>query len=134
MHMYNEQLTINSGFDFNAVNDTNSEWVKRYTTVMSGALDPLYLMFPILDNLLLPFNAKRLYRYNELQKLLKMLDHVIVNKRNAIKNGEYQHVDDSEKDLLTMMIEAEDAGEGIMSDEDLRVSRVSKSKPLITSQ
>ncbi|KAI7883978.1 cytochrome P450 [Lichtheimia hyalospora FSU 10163] len=108
------------GFDFNAVNDTNSEWVKRYTTVMSGAFDPLYLMFPILDNLLLPFNARRMHQYDELQKLLKMLDHVIVSKRNAVKNGEYQHVDDSEKDLLTMMIEAEDAGEGIMSDEDLR--------------
>lgn len=111
-------------FDFNAVGDKNSEWVTRYKTVMSATFEPLYLMLPKLDTWFLPLNVKRKQKHAECNSLLNMIDNIIATKRQMLKNKKQSSDTDEheEKDLLTMMIEAENSGQGIMSNEELRVS------------
>lgn len=54
-----------------------------------------------------------------------MLDDVIENKRRVLKesyvsNGARNEDEDAEKDLLTLMLEGELSGEGVLTDEELR--------------
>lgn len=108
-------------FDFNAVGDKNSEWVVRYNAVMSATFEPLYLLVPKLDTWFLPLNAGRKQKHAECDSLLRMIDDIIAAKRQTLKNRKQTIDQDDEKDLLTMMIEAEKSGQGIMSNEELRV-------------
>ena len=110
-------------FDFNAVQDKDSEWVSRYNTVMTSAFEIPYIMFPILETWLLPFNSSRKYKHAEADKFLRMIDQIIIEKRKTLQNkSSASEKEDQEKDLLTMMIEAENSGEGVMTNEELRVS------------
>lgn len=61
-----------------------------------------------------------------------MLKQLIVQKRNKLKHAGERNKKDSEKDLLTLMIESELNGEGGLTDEELLVSQinVSREKPL----
>lgn len=111
-------------FDFNAVGDKNSEWVVRYNAVMSATFEPLYLMLPKLDTWFLPLNAGRKQKHAECDSLLSMIDDIIATKRQTLKNQKQEEAidqEDDEKDVLTMMIEAQKSGQGIMSNEELRV-------------
>ncbi|KAI7882941.1 cytochrome P450 [Lichtheimia hyalospora FSU 10163] len=108
-------------FDFNAVQDKDNEWVSRYNTVMTSAFDVKYSMFPILDTWLLPFNPSRKHKHAEADKLLDMIDQIIIEKRKTLQNmSSADEKEGQEKDLLTMMIEAENSGEGAMTNEELR--------------
>ncbi|CDS10916.1 hypothetical protein LRAMOSA11402 [Lichtheimia ramosa] len=114
-------------FDFNAVGDKNSEWVVRYNAVMSATFEPLYLMLPKLDTWFLPLNAGRKQKHAECDSLLSMIDDIIATKRQTLKNQKQEEAidqEDDEKDVLTMMIEAEKSGQGIMSNEELRNNMV----------
>lgn len=53
-----------------------------------------------------------------------MMDGIIMNKRQALKNRDESQVAESERDLLTLMIEAENSGEGAMTNDELRVSHL----------
>ncbi|CDS03770.1 hypothetical protein LRAMOSA01171 [Lichtheimia ramosa] len=109
------------GFDFNAIQDKNNEWVLRYNTVMSSAFDVSYLMFPSLDSWLLPFNSMRKHKHDEANKFLDMIDQIILEKRNALQNkSSTPEEQEQEKDLLTMMIEAGRSGQGGLTNEELR--------------
>ncbi|KAI7882939.1 cytochrome P450 [Lichtheimia hyalospora FSU 10163] len=108
-------------FDFNAVQDKDSEWVSRYNTVMTSAFEIPYIMFPILETWLLPFNSSRKYKHAEANKFLRMIDQIIIEKRKTLQSkSSAGEKEDQEKDLLTMMIEAENSGEGVMTNEELR--------------
>lgn len=52
-----------------------------------------------------------------------MLDEVIDNKRNLLKEGIVYNSNllENEKDVLTLMIESESIGEGLLTDEELKV-------------
>lgn len=52
-----------------------------------------------------------------------MLDTVIVNKRRILQQEQTSFSDkkESEKDLLTLMIESENKGEGSLSNDELKV-------------
>ncbi|CDH48236.1 cytochrome p450 [Lichtheimia corymbifera JMRC:FSU:9682] len=109
-------------FDFNAVQDQDNEWVSRYNTVMTSAFDVPYLVFPSLDTWLLPFNPSRKQKHAEADKLLGMIDQIILEKRKTLQNKSSTATEkqDEEKDLLTMMIEAENSGEGVLTNQELR--------------
>ncbi|KAI8982296.1 cytochrome P450 [Mycotypha africana] len=110
------------GFDFHAISQKDNKWVKTYNSVISGIQDPLYAIFPILDRKFLWLLPKRRKVHEDLNRFLKMLEEVIEVKKMAIKNGDTQNKDleENEKDLLTLMIESINRGEGVMTDTELK--------------
>lgn len=69
------------GFEFNAISDLNSEWVKTYEKVSTSIDEPLFFIFPKLDREYLWLFLKRVKAHKEMDKLLNMIDNVIENKR-----------------------------------------------------
>jgi cytochrome P450 len=65
---------------------------------------------------------KRLAIHRQLDKFLATIDHIIELKRQKIRDGDLSNdvLEESERDLLTLMIESESRGEGGMSDEELK--------------
>lgn len=112
-----------SGFNFHAIDDANSEWVLRYNGFMRQIANPLYLMFPILERRFLWLFPGRKKAHDDLSAFLQMLDTVIEHKRQLLKNHRSPEKD-HEKDLLTLMIENEDSGEGGLTNEQLKVCRL----------
>lgn len=97
--------------------------MKTYNTVNSAILSPFFFLFPKLDSTYVWLFPKRALVHKELDRFLGMLDNVIQSKREMIKDENYQNdsLNENEKDLLTLLIESENRGEGIMSNEELRV-------------
>lgn len=109
-------------FDFNAITDANNEWVQRYSQINSGLHDPMFHFFPSFDTKWLWFFPQRANLHKELDIFLRMLDNIIAKKRETIKHGLHNDaLEENERDLLGLMIEAEERGEGIMNDDDLKV-------------
>lgn len=116
---------ISIGFDFKAIREKDNDWVNTYNTVSKGMGDPFFFLLPIFDTKLLWLFPKRQAVHKEMSRFLKMMDQIIVQKREAIASGRNQNdaLEENEKDLLTLMIEAEAKGEGVMSNQDLKVKR-----------
>ncbi|KAI8063424.1 cytochrome P450 [Gilbertella persicaria] len=111
------------GFNFNALGDKDNDWVKTYNTINEGSTSILYGVFPGLDNrnsFFLPPRRRTIHR--ELDRFLGMIDQVILKKREQVAKGNLQNdaLQENEKDLLTLMIESEQRGEGVLSDEELK--------------
>lgn len=113
-----------TGFDFKAISEENNQWVNTYDTINKGLQDPFYYLLPILDTRFLWLSSKRQAVHKELDRFNDMLEHIIHSKREAIEKRKNQNesLEENEKDLLTLMIEAEAKGEGIMSNKELRVA------------
>ncbi|KAI8336985.1 cytochrome P-450 cyp509A1 [Chlamydoabsidia padenii] len=108
------------GFNFNAVSDKNtSEWKKVYDEVTVSLRSPFFALFPIVDQKFMWLFPKRQEQYKNLQKFRDMLRGVIDHKRKVLQETKNGEQDDAEKDLLTLMIESEKRGEGVLSDEEL---------------
>lgn len=89
----------------------------------AGVFDPFFFLFPKLDSKYLWLFPKRALIHKELDKFFNMLDGIIVFKREQLNDSNYQNesLNENEKDLLTLMIESEKRGEGIMTNVELRV-------------
>ncbi|KAI9317207.1 cytochrome P450 [Dichotomocladium elegans] len=108
-------------FDFKSVTEKNNDWVQRYEGLMAGAMKPLFLIFQAFDQSLRFLFPNRVQEHKELDIFLEMVDQVIAKKRKAIKDQiGNPNIKDNEKDLLTMMLEAEDEHGHGMTDEELR--------------
>jgi cytochrome P450 len=107
------------GFNFNSVTDENSEWKKVYDEVTVSFRKPLFILFPILDQKFRWLFPTRLQEYRNLNKFMDMLRGVIDHKRRVLKESIEGNGDDAEKDLLTLMLESENRGEGILTDDEL---------------
>lgn len=66
---------------------------------------------------------KRKHVHDELGKFLKLIDDVIENKRAFLENTTLSDIPEAERDILTLMLEAESAEDGRLTDEELRVSK-----------
>ncbi|KAI9257781.1 cytochrome P450 [Helicostylum pulchrum] len=110
------------GFEFNAISDLNSEWVKTYENVSTSIDEPLFFIFPKLDREYVWLFPTRVKAHKEMDKLLSMIDNVIENKRELLLRGETSNdaLEENEKDLLTLMLESENRGEGVMSNLELK--------------
>ncbi|KAI8359149.1 cytochrome P450 [Blakeslea trispora] len=111
------------GFDFNAISQKDSDWVNTYSIISNGIIEPINFVFPFLDqhdSIWLSSKRRQLHRH--LDRFLEMIDQVILKKREAVKKGDLGngYLPEHEKDLLTLMIEGEMRGEGVMSDEELK--------------
>lgn len=113
----------NLGFDFKAITEKDNEWVKTYNAIDKGLQDPFFFVLPILDTKLLWLSPKRQAVHREVERFTAMIDQIIIKKREAIATGTNQNdaLEENEKDLLTLMIEAQAKGEGIMSNKELKV-------------
>lgn len=86
-------------------------------------LTPLYVLFPFLETKFLWLLPHRQKVHKDLNDFRNMLDTVIVNKRRILQQEQTSFSDkkESEKDLLTLMIESENKGEGSLSNDELKV-------------
>lgn len=117
------------GFDFNAIKDDKSPWVHTYNTIMNGLQHPLHFFFPSLDQSFIWLFPSRQRIHKELTRFLDMLSEVIKKKRKDIANNVHNDsLPENEKDVLTLLIEAEQRGEGGLTDEELRVSIIHAKK------
>lgn len=64
--------------------------------------------------------------HQDLDEFLEMLDEIIIHKRQVLADGSTAEKD-NEKDLLTLMIESENKGEGALTNEELKVTREKRS-------
>ncbi|CDS08804.1 hypothetical protein LRAMOSA10165 [Lichtheimia ramosa] len=106
-------------FDFHAIDDPNSEWVIRYRDIMSATINPWFIIFYNLDMKYRFLFPGRMRMHREMDVFLGMMDQVIAHKRQILSKQQSK-VPESERDLLTLMIEAENSGEGTMTNEELR--------------
>ncbi|OAD75061.1 CYP509 protein, partial [Phycomyces blakesleeanus NRRL 1555(-)] len=108
------------GFRFNAVEDPTNNWVQLYKNISNGVNDPFWFFFTNLETNFLWLFPKRQRTHRELDTFLEMLDDVIVKKRADIaSNNKNPHLQENEKDLLTLLIEASKEGSGSLSDQEL---------------
>lgn len=97
-----------------------------YGDFTAAQRNPIFFMLTWLDREpLLRLFPKRRKAHQDLTKFLNKLDEIIIHKRQVlegtIKNDE-QPVDDHNKDLLTLMLEAQQHdGESAMTNEELKV-------------
>ncbi|CDS08805.1 hypothetical protein LRAMOSA10166 [Lichtheimia ramosa] len=108
------------GFDFHAVEDSNSEWLIRYSRIAIETVNPWFSIFYSLDQKYRFLFPSRVEIHHEMDIMRNMMDEIIMNKRQALKNRDESQVAESERDLLTLMIEAENSGEGAMTNDELR--------------
>jgi cytochrome P450 len=109
------------GFDFNSLKEKNSEWVDIYHTIKDAADSPIYVFFPFLETKLLWLFPRRRRIHSLVQKFYGMLEGVIENKRQFLKNQkENPNIEDAEKDLLTLMLESESSGDNSLTNSELK--------------
>ncbi|KAI8093091.1 cytochrome P-450 cyp509A1 [Halteromyces radiatus] len=107
------------GFNFSSLLDKNSEWKQIYDDVNRNVMDPMYALFPFLEQKFLWLFPKRQQAHKTLDKFLGMLNGIVEHKRQVLKNNIDNNVEEAEKDLLTLMIESELRGEGVLTNEEL---------------
>ena len=113
-------------FDFDAIGNPDSEWMQRYLRITKAIEDLPFLLFPFLDNQRFARLVPRRRRaHQDVDAFLAMIDGVIERKRASLKEAgrDLATVPQSEKDLLTLLIEAESNENGYMTNEELRVSK-----------
>jgi cytochrome P450 len=85
-----------------------------------------YALFDVFDYELLILSPSRRRSHKALDQLLEKIDVMVDERREEITKNiqtpSYQAIPDSQKDILTLMIEAELQGEGRLTNEELRVS------------
>ncbi|RUS18930.1 cytochrome P450 [Endogone sp. FLAS-F59071] len=126
-HLWMQRFTLDAiglagfGFDFNSIDAENS-WASTYNQIMAGASEPLFAIFPILEKHFLWAFPKRRELHKKMDRLDSLFMEVIENKKRTIqREGAELSGDDNEKDLLTLMIEANETEKlGGLSDLELR--------------
>lgn len=113
-------------FDFRTTKDLNSEWLQDYNNIKDKMGSIFFLLFQLFDTKLRWLFSSRVKAHSQLDHLLGKIDTMIFRKRHMIQErmqdpGSYPSIPDSEKDFLTLMIEAELQGEGKLTDLELRV-------------
>ncbi|CDH52107.1 cytochrome p450 [Lichtheimia corymbifera JMRC:FSU:9682] len=108
-------------FDFHALDQIdNNPWVDRYHYLVAKAKNPLFFLFPILEQKYLFLFPDRQNVHNELSIFLGMMNDIISKKKQLLQQKDaVNNRADNEKDLLTLMIEAENDGQGRLSNDEL---------------
>ncbi|KAI9028827.1 cytochrome P450, partial [Phycomyces nitens] len=95
-------------FDFNAIEQPDSPWVSIYEKVDKALVHPFHAFFPKADQYLLWMMPDRKQAHKDLDVFLKMIDNVIISKQKSLReNKSNENLENSEKDLLTLMLESE---------------------------
>ena len=111
------------GFDFGGLEDEGSEWVEACNEVFTSFSDFTSLSARA-DAMLRVFSRSRQEKYKARFRLINMFDDMIEQRRVTLldtKETSSTNVPDNEKDLLTLLLEAEMRGEGTWRKNELRV-------------
>lgn len=122
-----KKQVLRLGFDFDAVsNNSNNKWTSMYYSLGDAFCDYKYFIFPSLDQRILWLFPKRRELHRKLDTFMGMLDEVIQNKRKLMKKGQNmnQDLEENERDILTLMLESEEKGEGALSNGELKVYHI----------
>ena len=94
---------------------------------MKANTDPKYMLFPSLETRWLFLFPERQKAHRELDLFLEKMQEIIDEKRKTLA-GDTTIATKSrkEKDLLTLMLEASQEGNGVLTDEELQVRSLQK--------
>lgn len=93
------------GFELNAINSPDGEWVDAYNDVSDNLLEFPYLFLPVLETKFVRFFPKRKAKHDKLTRLNVLFEEIIRHKRESLAKDK-SDLEDNEKDLLTLLIEA----------------------------
>ncbi|KAI8140114.1 cytochrome P450 [Fennellomyces sp. T-0311] len=98
-----------------------NEWVSRYNRIMKANTDPLYMLLPSLETRWLFLFPKRQEAHRQLDLFLGKMQEIIAEKRKTLTSDTSMGSKSrNEKDLLTLMLEASEEGNGVLTDEELQ--------------
>ncbi|KAG2187289.1 hypothetical protein INT44_004974 [Umbelopsis vinacea] len=109
-------------YDFEALDKPDNEKVENYNILMEGIKNPLFFLFPILEKRFLWAFPGRRRLHRKMDAMDELFYSIIDNKRQTLANKKGL-VEDSEKDLLTLMLEANEENDDTqhqLSDLELR--------------
>jgi cytochrome P450 len=109
-------------YDFEALDNPNNEKVENYNIIMEGIRDPVFFFFPILEKRFLWAFPRRRGLHRKMDDMDKLFYSIIDHKRQTLASKKGS-VEDAEKDLLTLMLEANEDSEDTqhqLSDLELR--------------
>ena len=118
-----DKLTKNYlGFDFGAVENEDSLWMKYYRQMFQSFKETIPSFYPRIDRIYRWISPAREERYQATFRLVELIDNLIEKRREELeKNPDLNDLSLKEKDLLTLMLEAQMRGEGSWSHTELRV-------------
>jgi cytochrome P450 len=82
-------------------------WTKAYDIIIGSLFDPWVNVFSKVDFLVQYISAKRRKVIKATAEFNSMIDELAKKRRQEILSGERSDIPDNEKDLLTLMIEAD---------------------------
>lgn len=97
-------------------------WLDTFESVSSGLLSPTTTIFSALDPLFLLISPTRKRCQKSLDYINNKFDEIAQQKRELIQKGVTSNTPESEKNLLTLMLEAEQRGEAMVDPIELRVN------------
>ncbi|CEP12638.1 hypothetical protein [Parasitella parasitica] len=95
------------GFDFQSLNGDPEGWTETYNIAIAGLFDPFINIFVKVDFMMNYISSKRKRINKAITRFNSMLEDLANKRRQEILNGETLGVPENEKDLLTLMIEAD---------------------------
>ncbi|KAI9256691.1 cytochrome P450 [Sporodiniella umbellata] len=107
------------GFNFNSMSGGSTEWKKVYTMVSEALADPLFNIMGRFSFLLRLIPEKR-KQLEAVSKLSGLLNRVAEQRRQEVQKGLYIDKPNGEKDLVTLMLEAEQSSGGFLSSIELQ--------------
>ncbi|GAA5798150.1 hypothetical protein HPULCUR_003550 [Helicostylum pulchrum] len=108
------------GFDFQSLKGDPEGWTKTYNIFADTFFSPWTIVLSNFDFLVKYFSAERRRIDRATEKFNDMIDVLTNKRRQDIKNGLKNGIPENEKDLLTLMIEADTREGGNTSTEELR--------------
>ncbi|KAI8994753.1 cytochrome P450 [Pilobolus umbonatus] len=108
------------GFDFQSLEGDPEGWTSTYDKVIDSLFDPWMNIFARFDFITRRISTKRRESEYALHRFNKMLDGLIDKRRTEILDGLKSDVPDNEKDLLTLILEADIEHRGLTSTEEIR--------------
>ncbi|OZJ04261.1 hypothetical protein BZG36_02470 [Bifiguratus adelaidae] len=93
-------------FDFQAMENPEGLELQAYNKVMHTIFSPINSIFPWLDTFLFKVSKGRREMHKQAALLNNLMQRMITKKKQTIQAAHIASVDDEEKDLLMMMLEA----------------------------
>ncbi|KAG0172960.1 hypothetical protein DFQ28_009515, partial [Apophysomyces sp. BC1034] len=107
-------------FDFNALKDPKGTWFRIYDNIRAGMHDAFFYLLPFLDQKMLWLFPKRKQVHKDIAQYAAMMDDLIDTRRTEVKEKKYAHTEDSEKSVLTLMLEQQMEGTGELSTSEIK--------------
>ncbi|KAG2187290.1 hypothetical protein INT44_004975 [Umbelopsis vinacea] len=109
-------------YNFEALDNPNNEKVTMYNEIIKGTQNPVYFFFPILEKYFLWAFPKRKALHRKMDEMNTIFFSIIDRKRKTLASNK-NNIEEVDKDLLTLMLEANEDTENPqhqLSDAELR--------------